>query len=490
VSPLRRLTRAEYDGSVRELFGDVGKISEGFLPDAQVGPFQAVSPFPSNAGVAVTETQLDKYVASANNVADIVAADPAKLPACAAQAPVSEQCVRDFISDVGGRAFRRPLQAAEIDSYAALYAIGAEGGTSSEGFRLVISTLLQSPNFLYHVEQPAGQGLATLNAHELAARLSYYLTSAPPDAELRQLAGSDQLGAQLKAQARRLLATPAAREVLGRVAQQWLGVERVEEIVKESAAVPEYTADLAAAMRREVTGFVGHVLFEGDRTLGTLLTGSFASEPALNAFYGLAPNSAAVPNRFGILTLPAVMTVYSHNDQTSPIKRGKFVRNRLLCEELPVPPPGVDTTPPAVDPSLSTRDRFAAHRDEPTCNACHQLIDPLGLGFEAYDMIGRYRTQDGNFAVADSGELVGSPASIAGPFKGASELASKLLASPEARACVAQYWTYSALGRALDERDTCWMERVTATLEATGGDLQEMILAIVDSPAFRSRRAQ
>jgi len=488
ASPLSRLTHAAYDNTIRALFPGIESAARGFLADAHVGPF------PSNAGVPVSEAQLDKYVAAAESIAQRAAADPATLGACGAQSPVTEQCARELIVDLGSRAFRRPLVEGEIASYLAHYRVGAEGATASDGLRVVISGLLQSPHFLYHVEQVATEGLALLDGHELAARLSYFLDGGPPDSELRALAAAGQLSEQLPQQARRLLSSPAARGVFGRMLQQWLGVDRVEEVTKDSAVVPEYSLQLATAMKQEVAGFAAHVLFDADHSLRTLLTGSVSVEPSLSALYGGAvsatPGVTVVEHRSGILTLPAVLTTYSDADQTSPIKRGKFVRNRLLCQELPSPPPDAVVTLPKLDPSLSTRDRFAKHREDPTCAGCHSLMDPLGFGFEAYDTIGRYRTHDGAFSVDDSGELVGEPQSVAGPFKGVAELADKLLESPEAQACVARYWTNFALSRALEQRDSCWMERVNATFRASGGDLHELIMAIVAAPAFKHRRAQ
>lgn len=492
VSELGRLTKDQYNNTVSALLGDSLTPGESFLPDAQVGPF------PTNAGVAVPEAQLDKYAAAAEAAAQRAVKNLAQLVPCASGSAVDAACARQFIETFGSRAFRRPLQPPEVDRYLALFNTGVMGRASTDGIRLVVTAFLQSPHFLYHLEQSAisaQDGAAKLNEYELAARVSYFITGGPPDAELTAAASQGKVATNLATQAQRLLGTAAARASIERLHLYLLGVDRVEQLQKDSALNPDFTPDVAKAMKAEAGHFASAVIFDGDHTLRSLLKGSFSVlEPALAPVYGLSPSQASgmvqLSNRSGILTLPAVLATYAHPNQTSPIKRGKFVRTNLLCQTLPTPPANVNINPPSPNPSLSTRDRFTAHRADPTCAGCHTLLDPLGFGFEAYDAIGKYRTMEGDLPIDDSGELIGSPEKAAGPFKGASELADKLLQAPELAACVTSQWSTFALARTVSDRDACSLVDIKQRFNDSGGDLQQLALAIVQSQAFSRRRAE
>src|SRR5262249_38722602 len=158
-----------------------------------------------------------------------------------------------------------------------------------------------------------------------------------------------------------------------------------------------------------------------------------------------------------------------HGEQTSPVHRGKFVREQLLCQTMPSPPPNVDVTPPKPNPSMTTRQRFALHDSDPVCGSCHRLMDPIGLGFESYDPIGRYRQSEGGLPIDDTGEVVSSR-DIDGPFHGAPELAQKLAGSNEVAGCTAQRWVSYAFAR--DASDGCLVEGLTDAFREDGYDMR------------------
>jgi hypothetical protein len=189
-----------------------------------------------------------------------------------------------------------------------------------------------------------------------------------------------------------------------------------------------------------------------------------------------------------VLTQPGLMALLAYPDQSSPVARGVFVRERLLCQHLPPPPNDVMIEPPDPDPDATTRERFAEHTSNPACAGCHMLIDPLGFGFEHYDAIGRWRTEENGLPVDASGTLanIGDTEQV-GPYDGAVELADKLLASTDFQACVAHQWTTFALGREPNEADECAMEGIRQSLTDTGGDIRELLVAIATSDAFRFR---
>jgi hypothetical protein len=178
------------------------------------------------------------------------------------------------------------------------------------------------------------------------------------------------------------------------------------------------------------------------------------------------------------------MTVLASSEQTSPILRGKFVRERLLCQAIPPPPPGVAITPPKVDPKVPTKKRFARHRTDPTCSTCHEKMDPLGFGFEHYDALGAWRSSDGAFPV-DAGGLVSGTSDADGPFDGAVELGVRLASSDQVRRCVATQWFRAALGRGDRAEDAASLDSAYQAFARAGFDVRELIVAIATSDAFR-----
>jgi hypothetical protein len=182
------------------------------------------------------------------------------------------------------------------------------------------------------------------------------------------------------------------------------------------------------------------------------------------------------------------MTRYAHAGQTSPVHRGKLVRENLFCQLLPPPPPDVDNTPPDSDPDATTRERLEQHRADPSCAGCHELIDGLGFGFEHYDGIGAWRDKDGDDAVDAAGWIVGTD--VDGEFHGAAELSEKLAASELVGRCVSKQWFRFALGRAETPDDECTIDTVDTEFADSGRDVEVLIRELVLSGAFRSRRGE
>ena len=364
--------------------------------------------------------------------------------------------------------------------------------------RVVITAMLQSPKFLYHVEaggETPGSSYS-VDSYALASRLSYFLWDTMPDATLFRAAADGVLGDQneRERQVDRMLAAPRAREAFGRLHRQWLRVDQLDLLTKDGASFPSFTPTLALAMKNEVSDFANHVIFEGDRRLETLFTASYTvtSDPELLAFYGSTTTAADGTHpldpsqRAGLLTRAAPMAALASSLEASPIKRGVFVRKNVLCQALPPPPQAV--TPPAVDRNASTRQRFAQHAANPACAGCHQLIDPVGFGFEHYDAIGAYQTTQAGLPIDATGELTSSD--VDGTFDGAVELSTKLARSQEVSDCVASQWFRFALDRTPTDQDECSVQQLRAALSASGGDLRELIRAIVASDAFRLARRE
>lgn len=495
-SPLRRLTRAQYGNSIRDLLGV--DIERGALPEDERA--DAVGPFASNVLAPVSDNVVRDYMNAAEQ-AVALAGDALPLP-CDPVAVGDSECAHQFIVAFGRRVYRRALTDDEIADYDAMFAGAGPDETFTARIGLVAETMLQSPDFLYLVELGAADSegdVVALADDEIAARLSFFLWSSTPDDPLLDAAAAGALRTDegLREQAERLLASDRARDSIASFHTQWLKVDRLAETEKSPDDYPEYDATLAAAMVRETEDFADWVLRAGDGRLATLLTASFTvADPQVLALYGVdaadvdADGIAQLDatQRAGLLTHASVLSAHAHADQASLVRRGALVRKNLLCQPLPPPPPDVDITPPPIDPNTPTRARFDQHRDDPSCSGCHDLIDPIGYGLLAYDGIGRRMEMDGNQPIDESGRVVGIDDGSDGSFVGPVELAARLADSEMVRDCVAQQWVTFALGHPLGEGDTCSVDSLAQSFSQSDGDIPELLLAIVTSDAFRYRR--
>ncbi|MBX7077811.1 MAG: DUF1592 domain-containing protein [Nannocystaceae bacterium] len=499
VTELRRLTQAEYRNTVRDLLGYEGDAADTFSADERVGPFT------SNVGAPVSEIQVEQYMSAAESIGEWAAGQLPSLLPCDPAALGEDECANAFIADFAPRAYRRPLQPDELAALQQVYTEGKASGGFEVGVRLVIQGVLQSPWFLYHMEfGSAGVNdgaVIALDDHELASRLSYFLWNTMPDGPLFDAADAGELATEdgLAAQVDRMLADPRARGAIATFHLQWFGVDEVEGVEKNADAFPSYSPALAAAMREETAAFATHVVLDDDGLLASLLTAEYtlSDDPDLLALYGatLPPGHVAgepVPlpagQRAGLLTQASVMTRHAHVNQTSPVHRGKLVRENLLCQPLPPPPPDVDNTPPSPDPDATTRERFEQHRADPSCAGCHSLIDPIGFTFEHYDGIGAWRDVEAGAPVDASGEL--TETDVDGPVDGAVEMAGQLAQSTIVQQCVARQWFRFAFGRFETDEDTCTNDALDTAFTEANGDVRVLIRQLVLSNAFRYRRAE
>lgn len=501
-TPLRRLTRQQYDNTIRDLLRIDGAPSavEALRADFKEGVFD------NNAG-AISEVDLDGYMRLAEEIAALATTKHlAQIVACPPPEMGSDACGARFAASVGTRALRRPLGPADLATLERLYLLGRGRGGFAAGIELMLRFLLQSPDFLYHVAagtgaKAPGTALMPLSPFELASRLSYFLWDTMPDDALFAAAASGKLVTRegLRAEAQRLLADPRAKAGVGFFHVQLAGADRLSQAPKDAAVFPQWSPTLMDALRAEAADFSDFVLRKGDGRLATLLTAPFTVGSApLRTVYGMTnakmlggvmvsewPTSQ---KRAGLLTQAAFLAVEAHRDQTSPVKRGAYIRQNLFCQEPPPPPPDVNNAPPPLMPNATTRERFEQHRANPACAGCHRLIDPIGFAFEHFDGIGAHRTTDGGKPIDASGELVATD--VDGKLVGAHELAARLAASPAVATCVVRQWFRFALGRPDDEADACETQRLVAGFERSGRNVRDLILSLVESDAFRFRHAE
>jgi hypothetical protein len=478
LSPLRRLTRLEYDNSIKDLLGvDLG-LAKDFNADEMAGSF------PSNFFTPISEASYTQYATAAAQAAVKTVQQLGQLLPCATNVQANNEtaCVTTFIRQFGRRAYRRPLDDGEVSRYEAVFRVGRGNGDFPTGVALVVQGMLESPNFLYLVEGPG-----PLTQHQLASRLSYFLWNAPPDSKLASLADSGGLRTpeSLRNEAKRMLSDPRAQEMIDDFHTRWLHLEKLPILNKDAAEYPEFEA-LKPAMHEEMRRFVTHVMGEGDGKLETLLTAKLygAQMSGADDWQKVNLNPA---QRAGVLTHSAFLAGHGR-EGASPIFRGIAVREQLLCSELPPPPPGADVLLPPPSPNASTRDRLEQHRANPECASCHSLMDVLGYGFESFDEIGRFRTTENNKQIDDSGEFVGTD--VDGAFKGPIQMARKLAGSAQVHQCVTKQWFRYALGRMETDLDACALDAIQKRFEKSGFNLPELLMALVESDGFRIRRGE
>lgn len=272
--------------------------------------------------------------------------------------------------------------------------------------------------------------------------------------------------------------------------RQWLGLKNLELVSKDSLAV-KFTPELKRSMVEETLRFSTAAVDAGGDTIETLLTSSasFVDGPLADLYgvprprEGFSRVELPPGQRSGLLTQASVMARLASGDETSPVTRGKFVREKLLCDVMSPPPPNVAITPPKVDPTLPTKERFRRHRTDTMCSGCHALMDPIGFGFEHYDGVGAWRTADGAFPIDATGDVTGLDGSDVA-FDGAVDLGARLARSPQVRRCIATQWFRFAVGRNERPEDTPSIDASYGVFQGAGFDVRELIVALATSDAF------
>lgn len=492
-APLRRLSRAQYNNTVRDLLGDASRPADQFVVDEPLGAFAG-----TEALAQPSPALVEQYRTTAERLAANAAKNLAALLPCKPDAG-EEACARAFIDDFGLRAFRRPLATDEATAYLDLYRRVRPDGDFAWGVQALITAMLQSPFFLYRAEPaPAGAAAGTvapLGPYEVASRLSYFLWNTMPDRDLFATAKAGKLvtAADVEAQARRLIQDPRAADAVGEFFGRWLPLGALDGAIRDPKLFPDFNDGLRRAMREESARFSSYVTLGGDGKLDTLLLSprSFVNA-ALGKLYGVAGGADYAltdlnPNqRAGLLTHASLLTVTANGDYTSPTRRGKFVRDQLMCQPPPDPPADLVIVFPRPKAGQTLRERFAEHVANPTCAACHELTDPIGFGFENYDAIGKYRTLDAGKPIDASGEVTASQ-DVDGAFVGALALARRLAASASVRQCFMRKWFAFAEGRGDEPGDQASVAAAFKAFTDAGTNMRELMVAMTKTDSFRTR---
>ena len=409
-------------------------------------------------------------------------------------------CTRKIVTDLMQQAFRRPVGAAEVGKYVDLVQLAQKReGSFDEGIAVGIQALLVSPDFLFRIErdQPARAGVTSkpISQHELATRLWYFLWATMPDRQLRLAADRGVLRDPkvLDREVRRMLQDPKSHALAEYFGGQWLQFRALESVTRDKDRFPDFEDYLRYSMRRETELFVDAVVRE-DRSIMDFVDGqySFLNE-RLARHYGISGvtgpafrrvDLSATP-RAGVLTQGSVLTVSSYATRTSPVLRGKWVLENLLDSPPPPPPPDVPNLDDAtIGTAVSMRAQLESHRNNATCASCHRRMDPLGFGLENFDAVGAWRNVDGSFAIDASGTLPDGRT-----FTGPVELRAILAGNRDAfaRCLTSKLLTY-ALGRGLERYDTKTVKEIAGRLPAQDYRFSALVLDIVNSLPFQSRR--
>ena len=439
------------------------------------------------------------------DAADALATEAQTNGTLARLAPCSDtadpaSCATTFITSFGAKMYRRPLVDEEVNALRTLYSVGADGATYLDGIAHVTRGLLQSAGFLYLTELGDGSnadGPVKLTSYELASTLSYLLTSAPPDDQLlaKATAGALTDPSEREAQARRLFASDkAAQDTVVRLVREWLGIDAIVDSEKDSLIYPEFESEKPKIVA-ESSDFVRAALFQSTGNVSELFGARWTVNSGPLELYqtagaGPVAGSTELTDRVGILNQAAFLSSYANAHESHPIFRGVAIARRVAC--LPLDSPAsfdITVIPPAPNPNMTTRERFATHVVDPVCAGCHDIIDPFGFSFEQFNGMGAYRTTE-NARNVDSSVVVSVNADYDGAYADSNALAAALSTSPAVRECMARYVFRSSAATgdsAATPGEPEFIDYWRTIPAAAQGNIVETLIAYVKSPNFGVR---
>ena len=483
---VHRLNSAEYDNTVRDLLGDTTRPSTAFPPE------YGADSFTNNADeLTISPILFERYEAAAEKLAAAAVANNAIMTCDGTEG--FEVCAAKILGAFLPKAWRRPVTQAEIAQLVALVKVAqTEGDAFNQGMQLAFKASLLSPHFLFRVEldpDPASSAPHRLSEHELASRLSYLLWSSMPDEALRAAADAGTLTRDYDQHIERMFADGKAKALLDNFAMQWLNGILGE--AKPSATVfPAFNTSLRTSMAGETRAFLESFLFSDASMLDMLDANYTYLNAELAGFYGISGVTGTgftrvtldpTSNRGGILRQASVLTMTSISTRTSPVRRGEWVMVKFLCQHPPPPPPDVPALPPTITEG-TMRERMAEHRKNPVCATCHKLMDPIGLAFEHFDGIGRYRSTDNGLPIDAAGQINTTS------FDGAGSLATLLKGDERVASCMTKKVFSYALGRSPRDYDSDRLSGLTADFAKGGYRMKTILNAVTHNGAFLLRR--
>lgn len=503
TSRFPRLSHLQWENTVQDLLHLPAPpgLSASFTGDTLGGIFDN-----NEAALLVTPGLWADYQLAAEELSAEVTSDAAKLAKLLPESAPTDPAARAkaFIEHTGRRAYRRPLTAAEVSTFIALFAKGKDVVDGPDDFargaRLVLQALLQSPHFVYRIEtstKPGKDGLIPLSGYEIATKLSYMLWNTMPDDALFAAAASGALDTAegVMSEAKRLLDDDRARATVAAFHRQLYQYDHYDDLHKDPTKFPSFSPALGADMKREAEMFIDHVVFEQEGGIREILTSttSFVND-GLAAIYGLQGSFTTdfvkvdldPKERSGFLTRAGFLASNATKLEQHSIHRGVFINRRILCAVLPDPPNNIPPLPPPTA-SQTNRDRVDGHTGKGTCGAgCHgTLINPAGFAFEHYDAIGQYQTEEKGLPInsADTYPLAGGSIT----YQDAIEFDGRIAESDQVHECYARSWLEYGYGRAHGDGD---LETIKELGKASRKGTKALILALTQTSAFRTRAPQ
>ena len=499
---LRRLSKTEYANTLADLFGVDSAIADA-LPDEVIGEgfLNSISPLQSELFLDVANQVIEEIIAPEGHTPTVVQKRLfGPLPPKGANLlEEARKVARSLTRD----AYRRPASESELDVLIDVYNLGRKNDLDHTGsLSLMLKAVLVSPQFLFITPSDAAkpkEKIVLLDDHQLAARLSYLLWSAPPDAELSALADKGELHkkAVLKAQTERLLKDERSRALFDGFGAQWLRVNELERQVFDPKTFPQMTAVLRTAMTEEARLFFESIVRENQSVARFVDSDyTFLNEP-LAKIYGITQAVSGLkmrkvklvnPNRGGILGMPATLAASSFPNRTSPVRRGVWVLEQVLGERVPAPPPDIPELEEQEHKEvegLTLRQRTELHQSEATCRNCHKVLDPIGFGLENFDAIGRWREKNEEGLAIDSAGKLPNGRDFTSPAQ-----LKKLLAQKEkdlARNLTERLMAF-ALGRPMAGYDGIVIDRILANVAKEGYRTRSIISEVITSYLFTYRR--
>ncbi|HMI88737.1 MAG TPA: DUF1592 domain-containing protein [Polyangiaceae bacterium] len=489
---LRRLTIAQYRNSIRDLLGADVTVTTELEEDTMLSGFSSIGA----ARVSLSAKLVEQFETSALAIAKQVLSNTATrgaLVGCTPAATTDDACTRTFVTKIGRRAWRRPLLAEEADQYVAIARTAqTQVADFFGGLQYALAGLIQSPFFLYREElgspDPAQPTRVIFNDYELATRLSFFLWNTTPDDQLLTAADAKQLTAAggLTTQAQRLLTSDRTPTAMQTFFTELYRLGELDQLSLLPSVFPQMSPTLGAAMRTETLRLLNDIAFAraGDfrevfDTRNTFVNKELASLYGLPAPAGTDFVAATLPDtgmRAGLLGQASFLAVTSQPNRSSPTRRGKFIREMLLCQNIPTPPPDVDPFPDAAPGTA--REKLTSHRQNPSCAGCHQIMDPIGLGLENFNGVGAFRTTDNGQAIDATGDLDGVH------FAGPRDLALALKNHPDAPTCLARNLYRHATAHLENNGEEAAISLLVKAFRDNGFRFRALVEGMVNSPAF------
>ena len=492
---MQRLTREQYVNAIRDILGEEIVIAGGLEPDLASNGFLTVG-----AAASITSPRgVEQYEASATSIAAQAMSNAEvvdRIFNCEPAGEVDDACARETLRTLGRRVYRRTLTSAELDRLTNIAAVAGDTVDDFyEGFSYALAAMLQSPNFLYRVEageaDPAGGRRYT--SDEIASRLSFLLWNTTPDDELLDAAEDDALvtDAGLQQQALRLLSDELARDGVGNLFTEYLQLYELEHLSKDPTIFVHMSTEVGDFAREETLRLINDLVFDRDVDFREFYVADYTfinrklaaiynvPAPAREGFARAELDEAG--GRRGFMGQLSFLALHSHPTNSSPTLRGRFIRETLLCGTVPPPPSNVDTSIPEPSPDARTlRDRLEqGHLNVPNCASCHLLMDPLGLGFENFDSLGRWRDTENDALIDASGDLDGEE------FADAWEFGDLVANHRNLALCITRNVYRYASGRIESFEEARVVEGLAERFEKGGFQIQELLFGFIMSPGFR-----